>query len=92
MCDKWIKGRSIARTRYFSAIAGAGTIARRTWLLVSRFASRLTLVQRFALVSLVILVTGAFIIGRYVGEEIEDGVVGRSSAITALYVDSRERI
>lgn len=81
-------GRIIARTRYFSAIAGAGAIARWTWRLVSRLASHLTLVQRFALVSLVILVTGAFIIGRYVGEEIEDGVIARSSAITALYVDS----
>ncbi len=88
MCDKWIMGRIIAKTRYFSAIAGASAIARRTWRLFSRLASRLTLVQRFALVSLVILVTGAFIIGRYVGEEIEDGVVARSSAITALYVDS----
>jgi len=81
-------GRTIARTRYFSAIAGAGTIVRRTWRYVNGLVSRLTLVQRFALVSLAILVTGAFIIGRYVGEEIEDGVVANSSAITALYVDS----
>lgn len=88
MCDKWTMGRTIARTRYFSAITGAGTIVRRTWRYVNGLASRLTLVQRFALVSLVILVTGAFIIGRYVGEEIEDGVVANSSAITALYVDS----
>ena len=58
------------------------------WRLASALVSRLTLVQRFALVSLVILVTGAFIIGRYVAEEIEDGVIARSSAITALYVDS----
>ena len=53
-----------------------------------KLVSRLTLVQRFALVSLGILVTGAFIIGSYVADEIEDGVIDRSSAIAALYVDS----
>ena len=88
MCDKWIMGRTIARTGHFSAIVGAGTIVRRTWRYVNGLVSRLTLVQRFALVSLVILIFGALIIGRYVGEEIEDGVVANSSAITALYVDS----
>ena len=88
MCDKWIMGRIIARTRYSSAITGAGTIARRTWRLVSRLASRLTLVQRFALVSLAILIAGAFVIGSFVAGEIEHGVTTRSSAITALYVDS----
>ncbi len=88
MCDKWTMGWTIARTRYLSAIAGAGAIVHRTWRYVNGLVSRLTLVQRFALVSLVILVFGALIIGRYVGEEIEDGVVARSSAITALYVDS----
>ncbi len=80
--------RSITETRYFSAIAGAAILVRRAWRFVSGLASRLTLVQRFALVSLVILVTGAFIIGKIVADEIQDGVVARSSAITALYVDS----
>ncbi|KKK50921.1 hypothetical protein LCGC14_3120180, partial [marine sediment metagenome] len=80
--------RSIAETASPSAIAGAALVARRMWRFVSGLACRLTLVQRFALVSLVILVFGALIIGRYVGEEIEDGVIARSSAITALYVDS----
>jgi signal transduction histidine kinase len=56
--------------------------------LTGGLASRLTLVQRFALVSLVILLVGAYIIGRFVADEIEDGVIARSSAITALYVDS----
>jgi signal transduction histidine kinase len=37
---------------------------------------------------LVILLVGAYIIGRFVADEIEDGVIARSSAITALYVDS----
>ena len=80
--------RSIAKTTFPSAIAGAAIVARRMWRFVSGLASRPTLVQRFALVSLVILVVGAFIIGRYVAAEIEDGVIARSSAITALYVDS----
>jgi signal transduction histidine kinase len=62
--------------------------ALRIWRFATGLASGLTLVQRFALVSLVILVAGAFIIGRYVAEEIEDGVIARSSTITALYVDS----
>ncbi len=60
----------------------------RTWRLASGLLSRLTLVQRFALVSLAILLAGAFIIGRYVAQEIRDGVITRTSAITALYVDS----
>ncbi len=81
-------GRSSFRTGYADAVTDMATPVRRTWRFVSGLASRLTLVQRFALVSLVILVVGALIIGRYVGEEIEDGVVARSSAITALYVDS----
>jgi signal transduction histidine kinase len=42
----------------------------RAWRLARGLVSRLTLVQRFSLVSLAILVTGAFIIGRYVAEEI----------------------
>ena len=66
----------------------AAAFARRTWRLASALAYRLTLVQRFALVSLAILVAGAFIIGTYVAEEIEDRVIARTSAITALYVDS----
>ena len=51
-------------------------------------ASRLSLTQRFALACLVILVTGAVVIGRWVSDEIESGVIRRTSAITALYVDS----
>ena len=51
-------------------------------------ASRLSLTQRFALACLVILVTGAVVIGRWVSGEIESGVIRRTSAITALYVES----
>jgi signal transduction histidine kinase len=50
--------------------------------------SRLTLVQRFAIVSFFVLVVGAFIIGRFVAGEIESDVTARNGAITALYVDS----
>jgi signal transduction histidine kinase len=48
----------------------------------------LTLVQRFALACLVILVAGALLIGSWVAREIESGVIRRTAAITALYVDS----
>lgn len=51
-------------------------------------AGRLSLTQRFALACLVVLVTGAVVIGRWVSGEIESGVIRRTSAITALYVDS----
>ena len=40
------------------------------------------------LASLVILATGMFLIGAWVGRQIEDGVVHRTAATTALYVDS----
>ena len=50
--------------------------------------SRLTLVQRFAIVSFFVLIVGAFIIGRFVADEIEGDVTARNGAITALYVDS----
>ena len=50
--------------------------------------SRLTLVQRFAIVSFFVLIVGAFIIGRFIADEIEGDVTARNGAITALYVDS----
>jgi len=50
--------------------------------------SQLTLVQRFAIVSFFVLIVGAFIIGRFVADEIESDVTARNGAITALYVDS----
>ncbi len=50
--------------------------------------SRLTLVQRFAIFSFFVLILGAFIIGRFVADEIEGDVTARNGAITALYVDS----
>jgi signal transduction histidine kinase len=71
-----------------SSSTGPRTLPAKTGGLLRSLAGRLTLVQRFALVSLVILVTGAFIIGSYVAREIESRVIARTSAITALYVES----
>ncbi len=47
-----------------------------------------TLAQRFMLASLVILVAGMAGIGIWVGNQIKNGVVHRTGATTALYVDS----
>src|SRR3990172_8457994 len=49
---------------------------------------KVTLFQRFMLVSLVILVVGAYVIGSFTAGEIKTRVIARTSAITALYVDS----
>jgi len=58
------------------------------WGHIRGLAGRLTLAQRFALACLVVLVTGATVIGEWVSREIESGVIRRTSAVTALYVDS----
>ncbi len=50
--------------------------------------SRLSLAQRFMLASLFIVVSGMVGVGWWVGQQIETGVVDRTSATTALYVDS----
>jgi signal transduction histidine kinase len=47
-----------------------------------------TLAQRFMLASLVILIAGMLGIGAWVGNEIKNGVIHRTGATTALYVDS----
>ncbi len=52
------------------------------------FLKRLSLAQRFMLASLFILVFGMLGIGWWVEKQIEVGVVYRSAATTALYVDS----
>ena len=51
-------------------------------------ASRLTLSQRFMLASLVIMVAGMVGIGWWVSQQIEAGVIHRTAATTALFVDS----
>ncbi len=55
---------------------------------VTDILSQLTLVQRFAIVSFFVLIVGAFIIGRFIADEIEGDVTARNGAITALYVDT----
>jgi len=47
-----------------------------------------TLAQRFMLASLLILIAGMTGIGIWVGNEIKNGVIHRTGATTALYVDS----
>ena len=47
-----------------------------------------TLAQRFMLASLVILIAGMLGIGLWIGNEIRNGVIHRTGATTALYVDS----
>ncbi|MBI4308200.1 MAG: sensor histidine kinase [Chloroflexi bacterium] len=49
---------------------------------------RLSLAQQFMLSSLVILIAGMVVIGWWVGQQIEAGVISRTAATTALYVDS----
>ena len=53
-----------------------------------KFFGRLTLSQRFMLASLVILVGGTIGLGEWVGKQIELGVIHRTAATTALFVDS----
>src|SRR3990170_2928185 len=62
--------------------------ARRLAAWAAAAAGRVTLFQRFMLVTLVILVVGAYVIGAYTAGEIKARVIERTSAITALYVDS----
>lgn len=50
--------------------------------------AHLSLAQRFTFASLVILASGMIGIGAWVAQKIEEGVVDRTGATTALYVDS----
>lgn len=56
------------------------------WLV--RFWTRRTLAQQFMLVSFAILVTSMIGVGWWTGEQIKRGVINRTAATTALYVDS----
>jgi signal transduction histidine kinase len=47
-----------------------------------------TLAQRFMFASLIILIAGMAGIGLWIGNEIKNGVIHRTGATTALYVDS----
>ena len=50
--------------------------------------NRLSLSKQFLLVSFPILFVGTVVIGRWVGQQVEDSVVHRIGGVTALYVDS----
>ena len=50
--------------------------------------ARLSLAGQFLIASLVILVVGMLALGAWVGQQIENSVLQRTSAITALYVQS----
>src|SRR3954447_911322 len=50
--------------------------------------NRLSLAQRFMLASFFILVAGMFSTAAWVGDQIEQGVIHRTAATTAVYVDS----
>lgn len=54
----------------------------------SRFVKQLSLVQRFSIVSFLIIVSGALGVGWWVGEEIKTGVINESAATAALYLDN----
>jgi signal transduction histidine kinase len=54
----------------------------------SRFAAQLSLTQKFNLWSLGVLVVSALGLGWWVGREIEVGVINRTAATTALYINS----
>ena len=55
---------------------------------VISFFQRLSLAQRFMLASLLIVASGMAGVAWWVGQQIESGVVDRTAATTALYVDS----
>lgn len=55
---------------------------------LTKFANNLSLVQRFSMVSLAIMIAGMLGIGWWVGEEIKTGVINESAVTAALYMDS----
>jgi signal transduction histidine kinase len=50
--------------------------------------TKFSLARQFLIVSLLILVTGMLAIGTWISRQIEQSVLNRTAAITALYVDS----
>ena len=50
--------------------------------------TKLSLARQFMLISLLLLLTGMVAIGTWVSHEIRQGVLNRTAAVTALYVDS----
>jgi len=50
--------------------------------------TKFSLARQFLVISLIILLAGMLVIGAWVGQQIEQSVLNRTAAITALYVDS----
>ncbi len=50
--------------------------------------TKFSLARQFLVLSLVILLAGMLVIGAWLSQQIEQGVLNRTAAITALYVDS----
>src|SRR5574337_1771857 len=50
--------------------------------------TQLNFARQFLVVSFLILLTGMLIIAMWVEQQIERGVINRTAAVTALYVDS----
>ena len=63
-------------------------IVLRGWRGLRGWFEALSLAQRFMLASLIILVAGMYTVGVWVETQIVDGVVHRTAATTAVYVDS----
>jgi signal transduction histidine kinase len=55
---------------------------------MKNFFFRLSLWQQFLLLGFPILLAGTLLIGRWIGQQVEDSVVHRIGGVTALYVDS----
>ena len=56
--------------------------------MMKAFFDRLQLIQKFMVISLIILIIGMLGIGSWVGQQIKNGVVNHAGATTALYLDS----
>ena len=52
------------------------------------FFNRLSLSQQFLMVSFPVLLAGTLIVGYWIGQQLQDSVVHRIGAVTALFVDS----
>src|SRR5690242_7944513 len=64
----------------------AGIRARLGRLRQQRFS--LSLARRFLLANLAILLVAGLVIGVWVGDQLERGIIDRTASITALYVES----
>ncbi len=69
-------------------LPAAGVAFRSARDLLMRHVSGQSLATRFLVTSLVVLVLAMAVIGTWVGEQIESGVLNRTASVTALYVDS----